>query len=54
MDKKLKNEIKTFWNKWVDRIYMKSVIYPSIGNYLKNKKTKNFFLMIKLITGLLI
>jgi len=40
MNKKLNNEIETFWGKWVDRRYMKYTVYPSIGNYLKNKKTK--------------
>ena len=40
MSKKLKSQIEIFWNQWSDRKYMRSIVYPSIGRYLKNKKTK--------------
>jgi SAM-dependent methyltransferase len=40
MKRKSKINLKNFWNEWADRKYMTSIVYPSIGSYLKNKKTK--------------
>jgi hypothetical protein len=37
----LKRKRDVFWRKHCDRRYMKSVVYPTIGNYLRGNETKD-------------